>query len=84
MQSRIELIFSESDYLTTIIAADIFDRKLKWAGTFGATHTINAEKENLVNKVMEITGNTGVDYAFEVISSPETETPPALAALPGP
>ena len=57
---------------STIIAADIFDRKLKWARSFGATHTINMEKENIVPKVMEITSNIGVDYAFEVISSPET------------
>ena len=57
---------------STIIAADVFDRKLKWASTFGATHTINAEKENLVARVMEITASSGVDYAFEAISSPET------------
>jgi NDMA-dependent alcohol dehydrogenase len=57
---------------TTIIAADLFGRKLSWAKTFGATHTIHAEREDLVSKVMEITNGTGVEYAFEVVSTPET------------
>lgn len=57
---------------TTIIAADVVDRKLEWAKTFGATHTINAGKTDVVARVMEITGGSGVDYAFEVISSPAT------------
>ncbi|MBW2611015.1 MAG: Zn-dependent alcohol dehydrogenase [Deltaproteobacteria bacterium] len=57
---------------TTIIAADRFDHKLEWSRSFGATHTINVDKENLVERVMEITDNRGVDYAFEAISRPET------------
>jgi NDMA-dependent alcohol dehydrogenase len=57
---------------TTIIAADRFDHKLEWSRSFGATHTINVEKEDLVERVMEITDNYGVDYAFEAISRPET------------
>jgi NDMA-dependent alcohol dehydrogenase len=55
-----------------IIAADRFDQKLEWSRSFGATHTINVDKENLVEKVMEITDNMGVNYAFEAISRPET------------
>jgi len=57
---------------TTIITADRFDHKLEWSRSFGATHTINVDKENLVERVMEITDNRGVDYAFEAISRPET------------
>lgn len=57
---------------TTIIAADVFERKLAWARTFGATHTINTRETDLVEQVMEITDGAGVDYAFEAISSPET------------
>jgi NDMA-dependent alcohol dehydrogenase len=57
---------------TTIIAADIYDRKLDWARTFGATHTINARDADIVERVMEITGGNGVNFAFEAISSPET------------
>ncbi len=57
---------------STIIAADIVKRKLPWAEAFGATHTIDAKKFDVVKRVMEITGGKGVDFAFEAISSPET------------
>jgi len=57
---------------TTIIAADINDGKLGWAKEFGATHTINPNKEDLVARVMEITNGEGVNYAFEAIATPET------------
>ncbi|MFQ5613729.1 MAG: Zn-dependent alcohol dehydrogenase [Anaerolineae bacterium] len=57
---------------STIIAADIVDRKLEWARTFGATHTINPDKTDLVAGVMDLTGGAGVDFAFEAISNPVT------------
>lgn len=57
---------------TTIIAADVIDRKLAWAREFGATDTINATEADVVARVMDITDGVGVDYAFEAISSPET------------
>jgi NDMA-dependent alcohol dehydrogenase len=57
---------------STIIAVDKIQQKLEWARTFGATHTIHAEKEDVVSKVMEITGGKGVDFAFEAISRPKT------------
>jgi NDMA-dependent alcohol dehydrogenase len=57
---------------SAIIAADIVEKKLEWAKAFGATHTINASKEDVVARVMEITGGAGVNYAFEAISSQTT------------
>jgi NDMA-dependent alcohol dehydrogenase len=57
---------------STIIAADLVDRKLAWAGDFGATHTINTAQEDVVSRVMEMTGGSGVDFAFEAISNPIT------------
>jgi len=57
---------------TTIIAADIVEQKLVWARAFGATHTIHTAREDVVARVMEITGGTGVDFAFEAISTPTT------------
>ena len=57
---------------TTIIAADVVNRKLEWAREFGATHWINTNEIDVVAQVMEITADTGVDFAFEAISSPET------------
>jgi S-(hydroxymethyl)glutathione dehydrogenase/alcohol dehydrogenase len=57
---------------TQIIAIDILDNKLEMAKQFGATHTINAQKEDPVKRVMEITGGIGVDYSFEVLGSLDT------------
>jgi S-(hydroxymethyl)glutathione dehydrogenase/alcohol dehydrogenase len=57
---------------TKILAIDILDRKLELAKLFGATHVINASKEDPLKKVMEITKGMGVDYAFEAIGKAET------------
>ena len=47
----------------TIIAVDISDEKLAIAKKLGATHTVNASKEDPVAKVKEICG--GADYVFD-------------------
>lgn len=57
---------------STIIAVDRVPRKLIWAWDFGATHTIEAESQDVVATVMEITAGKGVDFAFEAISHPHT------------
>jgi len=56
-----------------IIAIDIHPNKLEMAREFGATHFVDASKENPVAKVHELTGG-GADYAFEVIGLPEAIT----------
>ncbi|MDP3062882.1 MAG: Zn-dependent alcohol dehydrogenase [Chloroflexota bacterium] len=56
---------------TRIIAVDILDNKLEMARQFGATHTINASKEDVVKRVKELTEGLGSDYAFEVIGNPK-------------
>ena len=56
-----------------IIVADINDAKLDMMGTFGATHFINNAKENLKEKVNELTHGRGVDYAFEAIGTKKTQ-----------
>lgn len=55
---------------TKVIAVDTLDNKLELAKQFGATHFINATKEDPVAKIREITG-WGADYSFEVIGIPE-------------
>jgi S-(hydroxymethyl)glutathione dehydrogenase/alcohol dehydrogenase len=57
---------------TKILAVDILDHKLELARQFGATHLINASREDPVKRVMEITKNIGADYAFEAIGKAET------------
>jgi len=51
-----------------IIAIDVYDSKLEWAGKFGATHFVNASREDPFEAVHRITGG-GVDYAFESAGS---------------
>jgi aryl-alcohol dehydrogenase len=48
----------------TIIAIDLVDERLQLAKELGATHTINADKENPVEGAMKITGS-GVNFSFE-------------------
>jgi Zn-dependent alcohol dehydrogenase len=56
-----------------IVAADLLDSKLTYAKDFGATHTINAKNENVVDRVRELTpGGRGVDYAFDAIGGEAT------------
>src|SRR5262249_8098805 len=49
-----------------IIAVDVFARKLATARELGATHTVDASKEDPVKSIRELTG-PGVDYSFECI-----------------
>ncbi len=56
-----------------IIAVDIHPNKLEMAREFGATHFVDASKEDAVAKVRELTDG-GVDFAFEVIGLPEAIT----------
>lgn len=48
-----------------LIAVDMSDEKLALAQTLGATHTINARQQDVVEAVYEITGGRGVDIAYE-------------------
>ncbi|MDE3000953.1 MAG: Zn-dependent alcohol dehydrogenase [Gemmatimonadota bacterium] len=52
-----------------IIAVDTVPYKLELAEQFGATHFVNAEREDPVRRILEITGG-GADYAFEVVGFP--------------
>jgi len=54
-----------------IIAVDRIGTKLDLARKFGATHTVDASKDDAVAQVHEISGG-GVDYAFEAIGRKET------------
>ncbi len=54
-----------------IIAVDLTDEKLAFAREFGVTQTINASRENPVERIKELT-NGGADYAFDAIGRKET------------
>ncbi len=54
-----------------IIAVDIIDSKLDAARTFGATHTVNATRQEPAEAVRALTGGRGADYAFVTVGSTE-------------
>ncbi|OTG98540.1 zinc-dependent alcohol dehydrogenase family protein [Acinetobacter sp. ANC 4973] len=51
----------------TIIAIDMDDNRLKLAKELGATHTINSNREDAIQRVLEITEGRGVDCAIEAV-----------------
>lgn len=54
-----------------IIAVDAVGKKLEYAEKFGATDTLNAMECDPVEEIKKLTGETGVDFAFEAIGLPE-------------
>jgi len=59
-------------HATTIIAVDVFDHKLEQARRVGATHLINARRQDPLATILEITEGRGVDYAIEAAGQRET------------
>lgn len=57
---------------TTIIGVDVFDHKLEQARLVGATHLINANQQDALASILQITGGRGVDYAIEAVGRRET------------
>ncbi|OGR47410.1 MAG: acetoin dehydrogenase [Elusimicrobia bacterium GWC2_51_8] len=66
------LLAAELMQAAVIIAIDIKDEKLEQARSLGATHTINAERQDSLADIFEITKGTGVDYAIEAAGLPRT------------
>jgi NDMA-dependent alcohol dehydrogenase len=66
-----------------IIACDLLDNKLKFAEQFGATHMLNASRENVVEAARTLTGGRGVDYAFDAIGGEATTLQILDAIRPG-
>ena len=55
-----------------VYIADVLDRRLQLATELGAAGTINTAKENLVERVKEITDNCGMDVCVEAAGLPVT------------
>lgn len=53
-----------------IIAVDLDDRKLEWATSFGATHTVNAHRDDPVERVRSLTDGFGADVVIEAVGHP--------------
>jgi alcohol dehydrogenase len=53
---------------------DLDDNRLRVAQGFGATTVINSGNGQAVERVLELTGGTGVDVAIEAVGTPATHT----------
>src|SRR5262249_41275690 len=66
-----------------IIAVDVLAQKLAWAEEFGATHCVDASKEDPVARVQAIAGGGGVGVAFEGGGLLQTGERAVLSSDPG-
>jgi S-(hydroxymethyl)mycothiol dehydrogenase len=55
----------------TIVAVDLDPKKLEWAKGFGATHTVDASKEDAVEAVRAATEGNGADVCIEAVGNPK-------------
>src|SRR6195952_4975996 len=55
----------------TIIGVGIDDRKLEWARSLGATHTVNSTTTNPVDSIREICDGFGADVVIDAVGRPE-------------
>ncbi len=55
-----------------VVAVDVDDRKLEWAKGFGATHAVNAARQDAVEAIKDLTGGFGADIVIEAVGRPET------------
>jgi S-(hydroxymethyl)mycothiol dehydrogenase len=51
---------------------DVSPAKLELAMRFGATDAVDAAAGDPVERIRQLTGGFGVDYAFDVVGTPET------------
>jgi 2-desacetyl-2-hydroxyethyl bacteriochlorophyllide A dehydrogenase len=56
----------------TVIAVDVDETKLARARVFGAQHTVDSSRQDVLSTVDELTGGEGVSVAIEAIGLPET------------
>ncbi len=62
-----------------VIAVDVVAMKLEWARRFGATHTIDATREDPVDAIRALTGGFGADLVVDAVGRPETYVQAFLA-----
>jgi S-(hydroxymethyl)mycothiol dehydrogenase len=56
---------------STIVGIDLDPRKLEWARELGATHVVDASKEDPVEAVRAATGGNGADVCIEAVGNPK-------------
>lgn len=66
-----------------IIAVDVSEDKLQLARALGATHIINAAKEDVLDRMRAFTDTRGVDVAFEALGRKDTFSQAVNALVDG-
>lgn len=66
------LLAAKARGASKIIAIDISEDRLKQSTILGATHALNAKKDNIIEAIMKITDSKGVDYAIESAGKKES------------
>jgi threonine dehydrogenase-like Zn-dependent dehydrogenase len=66
----------------SLIAVDLLENRLQLAQEIGATHTLNANDPDFLEKVQEITKGRGADIVFEVTGNPKAAELGAKALRP--
>jgi Zn-dependent alcohol dehydrogenase len=66
-----------------VIAVDVDPGKLELARRFGATEAIDAKQEDVVERVLELTGGAGTPWVIEAVGRPETLRQGVSALAPG-
>ncbi|MFC4466819.1 NAD(P)-dependent alcohol dehydrogenase [Streptomyces xiangluensis] len=56
---------------TTVIAIDLNPQRLEPAEELGATHTVNPAEHDAVQRIREVTGDSGVDFTVDTTASPK-------------
>jgi S-(hydroxymethyl)mycothiol dehydrogenase len=54
----------------TVIGVDVDPRKLAWATDFGATHTVDARRQDPVEAIRALTDGVGADVCIEAVGHP--------------
>jgi len=57
-----------------VIAADLLAWRLRWARRFGASDVVDASKENVIERVRELTGGEKVDFCVDAAGKPDSMT----------
>ena len=61
-----------SNESSTVIVADVDEGKLQLATRFGAQHTVNSTRVDLLEEVARLTNGEGVAVAIEAVGLPQT------------
>ena len=66
-----------------LIVVDIDEAKLDLARELGATHTINAREDDVVERILETAGGPGVPWAIEAVGRAQTLQQALACVAPG-